>query len=220
MKKFYKDDDGADEEADVEEGKETKESEVQEGLVGKPGAAGENENKTGDSVAPLLSSVFDEEAAELEGHGAVVDVLDGSTVLVKDNMPCVSKDGVTLEGEEAQNLVTAEEKSEKSIDLAGEVSNEETALQEHRTDENEEASVENSETLKLVLEDTVVVEALDDTVEEEDNNVADEKIGEKVEKKGEKEGKIEEEEESLKLVLEPDTPIEEEDEIILSSQVD
>ena len=186
-------------------------------MVGKPGAAGENENKTGDSVAPLLSSVFDEEAAELEGHGAVVDVLDGSTVLVKDNMPCVSKDGVTLEGEEAQNLVSAEEKSEKSIDLAGEVSNEETALQEHRTDENEGAAVENSETLKLVLEDTVVVEALDDTVEEEDNNVADDKKGEKVEKKGEKE---EEEEESLKLVLEPDTPIEEEDEIILSSQVD
>ncbi len=55
--------------------------------------------------------------------------------------------------------------------------------------------------MKLVPDDT---EALDDTVVEKDDKVDEKKLGE--------------EEESLKLVLEPDTPIEEE-EIVLSSQV-
>ena len=55
--------------------------------------------------------------------------------------------------------------------------------------------------MKLVLDDT---EALDDTVVEKDDKVDEKNLGE--------------EEKSLKLVLGPDTPIEEE-EIVLGSQV-
>merc|ERR1719209_1774647 len=105
-----------------------------------------------------------------------------------------------MESREAPNLETAEEESEKP----GTFAEEEPANEELRTDENAGPAVENSETLKLVLEDTVA-EVLDDTVVEKDDTVDEEKKGA-------------EEVDSLKLVLEPDTPIEEE-EIILSSQV-
>merc|ERR1712130_320154 len=76
------------------------------------------------------------------------------------------KGDVMMESVKAHNLETAEEKSEKQVTSDDEEgsSNEET-----RRDENAGATVENSETLKLVLE--------------------------------------------------PDTPIEEEEEIVLSSQV-
>merc|ERR1719209_1356031 len=106
-----------------------------------------------------------------------------------------------MESREAPNLETAEEESEKP----GTFAEEEPANEELRTDENAGPAVENSETLKLVLEDTVA-EVLDDTVVEKDDTVDEEKKGV-------------EEVDSLKLVLEPDTPIEEEEEIILSSQV-
>ena len=182
--------------------------EVEEGL-GELGGNQEEAVVGGESVAPpLLSSVFDEQtAAESEQNDPVIDASEGSAALVKDNVAeCVEL------GEDAHKLETAEVTSEKPAALADEEpSKEAIALKEPRTGENAGAAVENSETLKLVLEDTAVVEALDDTVEE--NKVDDEK-------KKSKEGKTEEEEESLKLVLEPDTPIEEEEEIILSSQVD
>merc|ERR1719209_2123306 len=105
-----------------------------------------------------------------------------------------------MESREAPNLESTEEESEK----LGTFAEEELANEELRTDENAGPAVENSETLKLVLEDTVA-EVLDDTVVEKDDTVDEEKKGA-------------EEVDSLKLVLEPDTPIEEE-EIILSSQV-
>ena len=56
-------------------------------------------------------------------------------------------------------METAEEESEKP----GTFAEEEPANEELRTDENAGPAVENSETLKLVLEDTVA-EVLDDTV--------------------------------------------------------
>ena len=186
MKKFYKDADEEDDEEGTEKVQGAKETEAKEGL----GELGGDQKET---VAPLLSSVFDEEAAATEENGAVTDAS------VKDN---VGKDGIMMELGEAQHLEVADEKSEKPVTFAEEEpSNEETG-----SDENAGAAVENSETLKLVLEDTVA-EALDDTVVEEKDGAVEE------EKKGE------EGEESLKLVLEPDTPIEEEEEIILSSQV-
>ena len=210
MKKFYKDEDDADEDEEAGAEKVQGAKEVEEGL-GELGGNQEEAVGGGESVAPpLLSSVFDEQTAtESEQNDPVIDASEGSAALVKDNVAeCVEL------GEDAHKLETAEVTSEKPVAFADEEpSNEATALKEPRTGENTEAgaAVENSETLKLVLEDTAVVEALDDTVEE--NKVDDEK-------KKSKEGKTEEEEESLKLVLEPDTPIEEEEEIILSSQVD
>ena len=194
MKKFYKDADEEDDEEGTEKVQGAKETEVKEGL-GELGAGGGDQKETvgGESVEPLLSSVFDEEAAATEENGAVTDTS------VKDS---VDKDGIMMELGEAQNLEAADEKSEKPVTAA----EEEPSNVETGSDENAGAAVENSETLKLVLEDTVA-EALDDTVVEEKDGAVEE------EKKGE------EGEESLKLVLEPDTPIEEEEEIILSSQV-
>ena len=186
MKKFYKDADEEDDEEGTEKVQGAKETEAKEGL-------GELGGDQKEADAPLLSSVFDEEAAATEENGAVTDAS------VKDH---VDKDGIMMELGEAQNLEAADEKSEKPVTSA----EEEPSNEETRLDENAGAAVENSETLKLVLEDTVA-EALDDTVVEEKDGAVEE------EKKGE------EGEESLKLVLEPDTPIEEEEEIILSSQV-
>ena len=137
------------------------------------------------------------QAVETEQNGTVTDNS------VKDNVACeVGKNGTVMESCEAPNLESVEEESKKP----GTFAEEEPANEELRTDENAGPAVENSETLKLVLEDTVA-EVLDDTVVEKDDTVDEEKKGaEEVDK------------DSLKLVLEPDTPIEEE-EIILSSQV-
>ena len=107
-------------------------------------------------------------------------------------MACEGEDDILMESVKAHNLETTEEKSEKQV-----TSDEEEPSNEQPRDENEG----NSETLKLVPDDT---EALGDTVVEKDDKVDEKKLGE--------------EEESLKLVLEPNMPIEEE-EIVLSSQV-
>ena len=198
LKKFYKAEDGADEGHEEEgtgEVQGAKVIEVEEGL-GEHGGVGAGPKATGESVTPSLSSVFDEEALETEQNGTVTDNS------VKDNVACeVGKNGTVMESREAPNLESAEEESEK----LGTFAEEELANEELRTDENAGPAVENSETLKLVLEDTVA-EVLDDTVVEKDDTVDEEKKGV-------------EEVDSLKLVLEPDTPIEEEEEIILSSQV-
>ena len=66
MKKFYKAEDGADEE-DEDEGTEK----VQEGAKEtEPGGAGGGQKETagGENFTPLLSSVFDEEAAATEAN--------------------------------------------------------------------------------------------------------------------------------------------------------
>ena len=197
IKKFYKDEDGAadDEEAGevAEEMQEAKETEGQ-GSQRKPAGA----SSTGENSAPPLSSVFEEEDVGTEGNDATPHTV------VEDTMARVNE--VPIEGE-ARNSTEAEEKT----------SNEETAdMEMMKTNENTGAA-ENNETLKLVLEDTLALvedenQALDDTVEEKENESTEEDGN--VEEK-----KVDGEEESLKLVLEPDTPIEEEEEIILSSQV-
>ena len=193
IKKFYKDEDGA---ADDEEMQEAKETEGQ-GSQRKPAGA----SSTGENSAPPLSSVFEEEDVGTEGNGEVLHAT--AHTVVGDTMARVNE--VPIEGE-ARNSTEAEEKT----------SNEETADTEMKTNESTGAA-ENNETLKLVLEDTLALvedenQALNDTVEEKENESTEEDGN--VEEK-----KVDGEEESLKLVLEPDTPIEEEEEIILSSQV-
>ena len=187
LKKFYKAEEDADEEGEREGTAEKvqgiKEMEAKEGLC----ELGQDQKVFGESVAPLLSSVFDEEAAADTGQK---DMVTESSV--NDNVACEGEDDIMMESVKAHNLETTEEKSEKPV-----TSDEEEPSNEQPRDENGG----NSETLKLVLDDT---EALDDTVVEKDDKVDEKKLGE--------------EEESLKLVLEPDTPIEEE-EIVLSSQV-
>ena len=197
IKKFYKDEDGAadDEEAGeaAEEMQEAKETEGQ-GSQRKSADA----SSTGENSAPPLSSVFEEEDAGTEGNDATLYTVVGDTMARVNEVP--------IEGE-ARNSTEAEEKT----------SNEETAdMEMMKTNENTGAA-DNNETLKLVLEDTLALvedenQALNDTVEEKENESTEEDGN--VEEK-----KVEGEEESLKLVLEPDTPIEEEEEIILSSQV-
>ena len=196
IKKFYKDEDGAadDEEAGevAEEMQEAKETEGQ-GSQRKPAGA----SLTGENSAPPLSSVFEEEDAGTEGNDATLYTVVGDTMARVNEVP--------IEGED-RNSTEAEEKT----------SNEATADTEMKTNENTGAA-ENNETLKLVLEDTLALvedenQALNDTVEEKENESTEEDGN--VEEK-----KVDGEEESLKLVLEPDTPIEEEEEIILSSQV-
>ena len=76
-----------------------------------------------------------------------------------------------------------------------------------------ERSVGDMETCRLVLEDTVALvvvenQALNDTAKDT------EEAGNVEEKKGD------DEEESLKLVFAPDTPIEEEEKIILKTRCD
>ena len=195
IKKFYKDEDGA---ADDEEaGEVAKETEGQ-GSQRKPAGG----SSTGENSAPPLSSVFEEEDVGTEGNGEVLHAT--AHTVVGDTMARVNE--VPIEGE-ARNSTEAEEKT----------SNEETAdMEMMKTNENTGAA-ENNETLKLVLEDTLALvedenQALNDTVEEKENESTEEDGN--VEEK-----KVDGEEESLKLVLEPDTPIEEEEEIILSSQV-
>ena len=187
LKKFYKAEEDADEEGEREGTAEKvqgiKEMEAKEGLC----ELGQDQKVFGESVAPLLSSVFDEEAAADTGQK---DMVTESSV--NDNVACEGEDDIMMESVKAHNLETTEEKSEKPV-----TSDEEEPSNEQPRDENGG----NSETLKLVPDDT---EALDDTVVEKDDKVDEKKLGE--------------EEESLKLVLEPDTPIEEE-EIVLSSQV-
>ena len=187
LKKFYKAEEDADEEGEREGTAEKvqgiKEMKAKEGLC----ELGQDQKVFGESVAPLLSSVFDEEAAADTGQK---DMVTESSV--NDNVACEGEDDIMMESVKAHNLETTEEKSEKPV-----TSDEEEPSNEQPRDENGG----NSETLKLVLDDT---EALDDTVVEKDDKVDEKKLGE--------------EEESLKLVLEPDTPIEEE-EIVLSSQV-
>ena len=187
LKKFYKAEDDADEEDEREGTAEKvqgiKEMEAKEGLC----ELGQDQKVFGESVAPLLSSVFDEEAAADTGQK---DMVTESSV--NDNVACEGEDDIMMESVKAHNLETTEEKSEKPV-----TSDEEEPSNEQPRDENGG----NSKTLKLVPDDT---EALDDTVVEKDDKVDEKKLGE--------------EEESLKLVLEPDTPIEEE-EIVLSSQV-
>ena len=187
LKKFYKAEEDADEEGEREGTAEKvqgiKEMEAKEELC----ELGQDQKVFGESVAPLLSSVFDEEAAADTGQK---DMVTESSV--NDNVACEGEDDIMMESVKAHNLETTEEKSEKPV-----TSDEEEPSNEQPRDENGG----NSETLKLVLDDT---EALDDTVVEKDDKVDEKKLGE--------------EEESLKLVLEPDTPIEEE-EIVLSSQV-
>ena len=187
LKKFYKAEEDADEEGQREGTAEKiqgiKEIEAKEGLC----ELGQDQKVFGESVAPLLSSVFDEETAADTGQKYMVNESS-----VNDNVACEGKDDIMMESVKAHNLETTEEKSEKPV-----TSDEEEPSNEQPRDENGG----NSETLKLVLDDT---EALDDTVVEKDDKVDEKKLGE--------------EEESRKLVLEPDTPIEEE-EIVLSSQV-
>ena len=155
-------------------------------------------SSTGENSAPPLSSVFEEEDAGTEGNDATLYTVVGDTMARVNEVP--------IEGE-ARNSTEAEEKT----------SNEETAdMEMMKTNENTGAA-ENNETLKLVLEDTLALvedenQALNDTVEEKENESTEEDGN--VEEK-----KVDGEEESLKLVLEPNTPIEEEEEIILSSQV-
>ncbi len=186
LKKFYKAEEDADEEGEREGTAKKiqgiKEMEAKEGLC----ELGQDQKVFGESVAPLLSSVFDEEAAETGQKDMVTESS------VNDNVACEGEDDIMMESVKAHNLETTEEKSEKPV-----TSDEEEPSNEQPRDENGG----NGETLKLVLDDT---EALDDTVVEKDDKVDEKKLGE--------------EEESLKLVLEPDTPIEEE-EIVLSSQV-
>ena len=187
LKKFYKAEEDADEEGEregtAEKVQEIKEMKAKEGLC----ELGQDQKVFGESVAPLLSSVFDEEAAADTGQK---DMVTESSV--NDNVACEGEDDIMMESVKAHNLETTEEKSEKPV-----TSDEEEPSNEQPRDENGG----NSKTLKLVPDDT---EALDDTVVEKDDKVDEKKLGE--------------EEESLKLVLEPDTPIEEE-EIVLSSQV-
>ena len=187
LKKFYKAEEDADEEGQREGTAEKiqgiKEIEAKEGLC----ELGQDQKVFGESVAPLLSSVFDEETAADTGQKYMVNESS-----VNDNVACEGGDDIMMESVKAHNLETTEEKSEKPV-----TSDEEEPSNEQPRDENGG----NSETLKLVLDDT---EALDDTVVEKDDKVDEKKLGE--------------EEESRKLVLEPDTPIEEE-EIVLSSQV-
>ena len=187
LKKFYKAEEDADEEGEREGTAEKvqgiKEMEAKEGLC----ELGQDQKVFGESVAPLLSSVFDEEAAADTGQK---DMVTESSV--NDNVACEGEDDIMMESVKAHNLETTDEKSEKPV-----TSDEEEPSNEQPRDENGG----NSKTLKLVPDDT---EALDDTVVEKDDKVDEKKLGE--------------EEESLKLVLEPDTPIEEE-EIVLSSQV-
>ena len=187
LKKFYKAEEDADEEGEREGTAEKiqgiKEMEAKEGLC----ELGQDQKVFGESVAPLLSSVFDEEAA---ADTRQKDMVTESSV--NDNVACEGEDDIMMESVKAHNLETTEEKSEKPV-----TSDEEEPSNEQPRDENGG----NSKTLKLVPDDT---EALDDTVVEKDDKVDEKKLGE--------------EEESLKLVLEPDTPIEEE-EIVLSSQV-
>ena len=187
LKKFYKAEEDADEEGEREGTAKKiqgiKEMEAKEGLC----ELGQDQKVFGESVAPLLSSVFDEEAAADTGQK---DMVTESSV--NDNVACEGEDDIMMESVKAHNLETTEEKSEKPV-----TSDEEEPSNEQPRDENGG----NSKTLKLVPDDT---EALDDTVVEKDDKVDEKKLGE--------------EEESLKLVLEPDTPIEEE-EIVLSSQV-
>ena len=187
LKKFYKAEEDADEEGEREGTAEKvqgiKEMEAKEGLC----ELGQDQKVFGESVAPLLSSVFDEEAAADTGQK---DMVTESSV--NDNVACEGEDDIMMESVKAHNLETTEEKSEKPV-----TSDEEEPSNEQPRDENGG----NSKTLKLVPDDT---EALDDTVVEKDDKVDEKKLGE--------------EEESLKLVLEPDTPVEEE-EIVLSSQV-
>ena len=188
LKKFYKAEEDADEEGEREGTAEKvqgiKEMEAKKGLC----ELGQDQKVFGESVAPLLSSVFDEEAAADTGQK---DMVTESSV--NDNVACEGEDDIMVESVKAHNLETTEEKSEKPVTS----DEEEPSNEQPRRDENGG----NSETLKLVLDDT---EALDDTVVEKDDKVDEKKLGE--------------EEESRKLVLEPDTPIEEE-EIVLSSQV-
>ena len=187
LKKFYKAEEDADEEGEREGTAEKiqgiKEMEAKEGLC----ELGQDQKVFGESVAPLLSSVFDEEAAADTGQK---DMVTESSV--NDNVACEGEDDIMMESVKAHNLETTEEKSEKPV-----TSDEEEPSNEQPRDENGG----NSKTLKLVPDDT---EVLDDTVVEKDDKVDEKKLGE--------------EEESLKLVLEPDTPVEEE-EIVLSSQV-
>ena len=191
IKKFYKDEDGAaDDEEAGEVAEEMQEAKETEGQGSQRKTAGAS--STGENSAPPLSSVFEEEDVGTEGNDATPHTV------VEDTMARVNE--VAIEEREA------EEKT----------SNEETADTEMKTNENTGAA-ENNETLKLVLEDTLALvedenQALNDTVEERENESTEEDGN--VEKK-----KVDGEEESLKLVLEPDTPIEEEEEIILSSQV-
>ena len=192
IKKFYKDEDGAaDDEEAGEVAEEMQEAKETEGQGSQRKPAGAS--STGENSAPPLSSVFEEEDVETEGDGEVLDAIPHT--VVEDTMARVNE--VAIEEREA------EEKT----------SNEETADTEMKTNESTGAA-ENNETLKLVLEDTLALvedenQALNDTVEEKENE-EDGNVEEK---------KVDGEEESLKLVLEPDTPIEEEEEIILSSQV-
>ena len=62
MKKFYKDADEEDDEKGTEKVQGAKETEAKEGLGEFGGAGGDQK----EAVAPLLSSVFDEEAAAAE----------------------------------------------------------------------------------------------------------------------------------------------------------
>ena len=81
-------------------------------------------------------------------------------------MACEGEDNILMESVKDHNLETAEEKSEKPV-----TSDEEEPSNEQPRDENGG----NSETLKLVPDDT---EALDDTVVEKDDKVDEKKLGE------------------------------------------
>ena len=151
LKKFYKAEEDADEEGQREGTAEKiqgiKEIEAKEGLC----ELGQDQKVFGESVAPLLSSVFDEEAAADTGQK---DMVTESSV--NDNVACEGEDDIMMESVKAHNLETTEE----------EPSNEQPGRDENGG---------NSETLKLVLDDT---EALDDTVVEKDDKVDEKKLGE------------------------------------------
>ena len=193
IKKFYKEEgEGEEEEESLPESKETK-VEVEPGCGNQDGC----EAATG---TPSLSSVFDEEAAaELE---------DGETKTAPGLASAIARDHEeTLKSEVKGDTGFTKEEEECTGGL-GPSDDDEIP----KKDSNMKV---NSDSLKLVLEDTAVVETLNDTVEE----TKEESEGCEARKDQDDEGRREGEEESLKLVLEPDTPIDEEDEVVLSSQV-
>ena len=193
IKKFYKEEgEGEEEEESLPESKETK-VEVEPGCGNQDGC----EAATG---TPSLSSVFDEEAAaELE---------DGETKTAPGLASAIARDHEdTLTSEVKGDTGFTKEEDECTGGLGP--SNDDEIP---KKDSNMKV---NSDSLKLVLEDTAVVETLNDTVEE----TKEESEGCEARKDQDDEGGREGEEESLKLVLEPDTPIDEEDEVVLSSQV-
>ena len=195
IKKFYKEEgEGEEEEERLPESKETKVE------VEPAGCGNQNGCETAATGTPSLSSVFDEEAAAEPEDGETKSAPGLASDIARDHEE-------TLKSEVKGDTGFTKEEEECTGSLGP--SNDDEIPEEYSNTEV------NSNSLKLVLEDTAVVETLNDTVKETKTE------GGRCEarKDQDDEGRCEGEEESLKLVLEPDTPIDEEDEVVLSSQV-